>query len=68
MDGTLRTVGELAMNFGLVPAGFLFLVVHFVRQNRTLQAQNSKILDQMIDLVKELTEKRAGGRPPKWEV
>ncbi len=54
----LKALGEIAMNFGVVPAGFLFLVAYFVRQNRELQRQNEKVLRQMFDLVQQLVKQQ----------
>ncbi len=58
MDASgLKALAEIAMNFGVVPAGFLFLMVYFVRQNRALQRQNEKVLRELFDLVQELVDR-----------
>ena len=52
-----KTLVQQAIDYGIIPVGFIVFTFYLVHLNRNLQRQNEQILNQMIDLVRELSRR-----------
>ena len=55
-------LAEQAINYGIIPILFIFLVFYFVKQNQQLHRQNMDLVKQMLEIVRDSGQKNSGSK------